>query len=190
MNSEIITVVSGLPRSGTSMMMNMLAAGGMPVLTDALRAADEDNPRGYFELHKVKQLDKDNSWLPEATGKAVKIVSPLLKHLPGEHRYRIIFMHRDLNEILASQKQMLIRRSEPTDTVADEKMAQMFRKHLSDIEKWLAEQPNISVLYVDYGLVLGDPGRYARAINEFVSGDLDVEKMASVADKSLHRQQR
>src|SRR5215470_815323 len=150
MSSEIITVVSGLPRSGTSMMMNMLAAGGMPVLTDALRAADEDNPRGYFELQKVKQLDKDNPWLREARGKALKIVSPLLKHLPRDYSYRIIFMLRDLNEILASQNQMLIRRGEPTDTIADEKMAQMFRKHLSDIEKWLGEQANISVLYVDY----------------------------------------
>ena len=185
---DIITVVSGLPRSGTSMMMSMLAAGGMPVLTDSLRAADEDNPKGYFELERVKQLDKDSSWLAEARGKVVKIVSPLLKHLPAEYRYRIIFMHRNMEEILASQKQMLIRRGEPTDTVSDQKMAEMFRKHLFDVESWLGKQPNIKVCYVDYSRVLEGPLRYADIVDRFLGSELDTSKMAKVADQALHRQ--
>jgi hypothetical protein len=186
---DIITVVSGLPRSGTSMMMSMLAAGGMPVLTDSLRVADDDNPKGYFELETVKQLAKDNSWLVEARGKVVKIVSPLLKHLPAEYRYKIIFMHRSMEEILASQKQMLIRRGQPTDSVSDQKMAEMFRKHLLDVEAWLGKQLNMSVCYVDYSQALQDPGRQVEIINEFLGGKLNVREMVSVADKSLHRQQ-
>jgi hypothetical protein len=176
---EIITVVSGLPRSGTSMMMSMLAAGGMPVLTDSLRAADEDNPNGYFELERVKQLAKDSSWLAEARGKVVKIVSPLLKHLPAEYPYKIIFMHRKMEEILASQRQMLIRRGEPTDTVSDQKMAEMFRKHLLDVEAWLGKQPNMSVCCVDYSQALQDPGRQVEIINEFLGGKLNVREMPS-----------
>ena len=185
---DIITVVSGLPRSGTSMMMSMLAAGGMPVLTDSLRVADEDNPKGYFELERVKQLAKDNSWLAEARGKVVKIVSPLLKHLPAEYPYRIVFMHRKMEEILASQKQMLIRRGEPTETVSDQKMAEMFRKHLLDVESWLGKQPNMSVCYVDYSGILEDPLKYAEIVGRFLDRGLDVTRMASVADQALHRQ--
>jgi hypothetical protein len=185
---DIITVVSGLPRSGTSMMMSMLAAGGMPVLTDSLRAADEDNPKGYFELERVKQLAKDSSWLAEARGKVVKIVSPLLKHLPVGYQYKIIFMHREMEEILASQKQMLIRRGEPTDSVSDQKMAEMFRKHLLDVEAWLGKQPNMSVCCVDYSGILEDPLKYAEIVNRFLDRDLDVTRMASVADQALHRQ--
>jgi hypothetical protein len=187
---DIITVVSGLPRSGTSMMMSMLAAGGLPVLTDSLRAADEDNPKGYFELERVKQLANDSSWLVEARGKVVKIVSPLLKHLPPDHQYKIIFMHRKMEEILASQKQMLIRRGEPTDTVSDQKMAETFHKHLVDVESWLGNQPNMSVCYVDYGQALEDPGRQVQIIDKFLGGQLDAAKMASVADNALHRQKR
>jgi hypothetical protein len=185
---DIITVVSGLPRSGTSMMMSMLAAGGMAALTDSLRAPDEDNPRGYFELERVKQLAKDSSWLAEARGKVVKIVSPLLKDLPADYHYKIIFMHRKMEEILASQRQMLIRRGEATDTVSDQKMAEMFRKHLLYVESWLDKQPNMSVCYVDYGRILEDPLKYAEIVSRFLDRDLDATRMASVADQALHRQ--
>jgi argonaute-like protein implicated in RNA metabolism and viral defense len=185
---EFIPIVSGLPRSGTSMMMKMLLAGGMEVLTDNLRTADEDNPEGFFEFEKVKQLEKDSVWLEDSAGKAVKIVSAFLKHLPQKYNYRIIFMRRKIEEVLASQKQMLIRRGEPTDRVSDEKMSEIFQRHLQDIESWLAAQPNIRVLYVNYNDAIENPGPSIRLVNDFLRADLDVEAMAAVVNRNLYRQ--
>src|ERR1044072_9191194 len=139
---DFITIVSGLPRSGTSMMMSALVAGGLPALTDNIRTADEDNPKGYFELEKVKELDRDNSWLEDARGEVGKIISALLKSLPDSYHYKIIFMRKEMDEILASQRQMLIRRNEPTDKVSDERMAEMFGKQLRDVEAWLEKKSN------------------------------------------------
>ena len=185
---KFITIVSGLPRSGTSMMMKMLEAGGIEILTDNLRTADEDNPKGYYEFEAVKQLEEDQEWLPDAQGKVVKIISQLLKPLPRDYKYKVIFMHRKMAEILASQKQMLIRRGEPTDAVADETIAALFQKHLSKVEAWLAEQSNFEVLYVHYSEALEKPAETAEQINEFLGGSLEVEQMKSVVDTSLHRQ--
>ncbi len=188
-NSGDITIVSGLPRSGTSMMMKMLEAGGIPPLTDKIRAADEDNPKGYYEFERVKKLDKgDTAWLPAARGKAVKVISALLKYLPGDYRYRIIFMRRRTEEILASQKQMLIRRGEPTDRVSDEELATYFAKHLAAVERWLAAQPNIEVLYVNYNRTLQAPLETAQEVNRFLGNRLDVQAMAAVVDPQLYRQ--
>ncbi len=190
MNFESITIVSGLPRSGTSMMMKMLEAGGIEALVDNIRKADEDNPKGYFELEKVKELDKSNdkTWLAEAQGKVVKIISQLLKDLPVNQTYKVVFMRRKMAEVLASQKQMLIRRGQPTDQISDEDLARLFEQHLQQIEKWLAEQTNFDVLYVPYNEVLAEPARYAAAINQFLGGKLDTEAMTRVVDKGLHRQ--
>ncbi len=190
MNQEIITIVSGLPRSGTSMMMKMLAAGGIEPVTDNLRQADEDNPKGYLEVEKIKELAKDNSWVGEAKGKVIKAISALLKHLPSEHHYKIIFMRRKMGEILASQKQMLIRRGEPTDKVSDEVMANLFEKHLKEIEAWLAAQPNMDVIYISYNETLTDAQPSLAKINEFLGGDLNTQAMIEVVDHSLHRQRR
>jgi len=190
MNRETITIVSGLPRSGTSMMMAMLEAGGMPVLTDNIRTANEDNPKGYYEFERVKQIEHDPSWLEDAKGKAVKMISALLEHLPQGYTYKMIFMRRKMEEILSSQKQMLIRRGEPADSVPDEKMAEIFRKHLSQVERWLGEQPNIEVIYVSYNQVLGNPVAQARRVNQFLDNALNVESMVSAVDKRLHRQRR
>jgi broad-specificity NMP kinase len=190
MDKEAIIIVSGLPRSGTSMMMSMLVAAGMESLVDNIRAADEDNPKGYFELEKVKELSKDNSWIADARGKVVKVISALLKHLPADHRYKVIFMRRNMEEILASQRQMLIRRGEPTDKIADEKMAELFNKHLRDIFAWLEQQSNFDVLYVDYNETLINPQPSIRHINQFFGGSLDEEKMAAVVDRALHRQRK
>ena len=123
MTQEPITIVSGLPRSGTSMMMKMLEAGGMPVLTDSWRSADEDNPKGYYEFERVKQIKTDQAWLPQAQGKVVKMISELLQYLPPIYCYRVIFMRRKLEETLASQRQMLQRRGEPAPVVSDESLA-------------------------------------------------------------------
>ena len=189
MTKDTITIVSGLPRSGTSMMMKMLAAGGLELLTDNIRTADEDNPRGYFEFERVKQIEQDNTWLEYARSRVVKLISALLKHLPPSYQYKVVFMKRAMSEILASQRQMLIRRGEPADKVPDDKMAAMFNKHVAQVEAWLAEQPNIDVLYVNYNEVLKDPRSHAEQINSFLGGSLAVTDMIEVVDKALYRQQ-
>jgi hypothetical protein len=183
-----ITIVSGLPRSGTSMMMRMLTAGGVEALTDNLRAADEDNPRGYLEFEKVKALEHESGWLKDAAGKAVKIISALLKHLPLDYSYKIIFMRRKMGEVLSSQKQMLVRGGGTADGIGDERLAETFRRHLNDVESWLASQPNIEVIYVDYNELLGDPAPAVQTINHFLGGGLDTQAMTTVIDKTLYRQ--
>jgi hypothetical protein len=190
-DTEVVTIVSGLPRSGTSMMMKMLEAGGIHPLTDEIRSADTDNPKGYYEFERVKQLDKgDTAWLEQAGGKAVKVIAALLQHLPSDYRYRVVFMIRDLDEMLRSQKQMLIRRGESPDKVRDEEMAAVFRKHLNQIQTWLGDQPNFEVLYVSYNEVLKDPIEPAEKINQFLGDTLNVEKMVDVVDPNLYRQRR
>jgi hypothetical protein len=189
--SKFITVVSGLPRSGTSMAMKMLEAGGMAPVTDNLRTADLDNPKGYYEFERVKKMPEgDTAWLAEANGKAVKVISALLEYLPDGYFYRVLFMRRKMEEILASQQQMLIRADKPTDQVNDQQLAMIYTKHLSSIQSWLSKKPNFSVLYLDYNLLLTDPSKYASEINHFVDGRLDVENMLKAVDPSLYRQRK
>ena len=190
MAHEFVTLVSGLPRSGTSMMMKMLEAGGMPVLVDHVRTADEDNPEGYYEFERVKKIETDAAWLDDARGRAVKMISALLRHLPPTHRYKVVFMRRTLDEVLASQRQMLIRRGKPTDATSDEKMAEYFTTHLRRVEAWLAEQPNVDVLYVSYNDMVRDPRSHCARIAEFLGVRLDPERMAAVASGDLYRQRR
>lgn len=188
MNRDIITIVSGLPRSGTSLMMSMLLSGGMEVLVDGIRTPDEDNPKGYFEFERVKQIERDQAWLEEARGKAVKMIAELLKHLPPTYTYKVIFMRRAMEEILASQREMLVRRGEPTDKVSDEDMARMFQGHLEKVQEWMTQQPHIDVLYVSYNDLVADPMPQAQAVNSFLGGLLDVDSMANAVDPSLYRQ--
>ena len=188
-----IVVVSGLPRSGTSMAMKMLHAGGLEVMTDGWRAADDSNPQGYFELERVKELDKngDAAWLQEARGKAVKIISFLLTWLPETHDYRVIFMHRDLTEVLASQNKMLIDRSErPGTPEEDERMRQHYEQHLARVQRFLASRRCFRVLRVDYRRAVENPAEAAARINEFAGGGLDVARMAQVGTPSLYRNRR
>ncbi|MGD2039907.1 MAG: sulfotransferase [Anaerolineae bacterium] len=188
MEHNAITIVSGLPRSGTSMMMKMLDAGGLEVLTDHIRTPDKDNPKGYYEFERVKQIETDQDWLPDAQGKAIKMIAALLKHLPATYRYKVVFMRREMTEILASQKQMLVRRGEPDSQVSDERMADLFARHLAQVEDWLAEQPHMDVLHVQYNDVLAHPATEARRINLFLGSTLDEAKMATVVDPALYRQ--
>jgi hypothetical protein len=190
MDREIITIVSGLPRSGTSMVMRMLEAGGMQVLTDNIRTADEDNPKGYYEFEKVKRIEHNSSWLENARGRAVKMISALLKHLPQGYNYKVIFMRRKMEEILASQRQMLIRREEPIDAVGDERITGLFRRHLKQVEAWIDEQPNIEVVYVSYNEILAGPVEQAERINQFLGNALNVENMVSAVDQTLYRQRQ
>jgi hypothetical protein len=190
MDQGIVAIVSGLPRSGTSMMMRMLEAGGMDVLTDGVREADQDNPRGYYEFERVKQIEQDASWLEDAEGRVVKMVSQLLYHLPPDRTYKVVLMRRRMREILASQREMLVRRGEATDQVSDEKIAGLFRKHLERVEAWLDAQASFQVINVSYNDVLEKPVQQAERINRFFSGTLDVDAMAGVVDPTLYRQRR
>ncbi|KAA3661488.1 MAG: sulfotransferase family protein [Chloroflexi bacterium] len=184
---KVVTVVSGLPRSGTSMMMKMLETGGIPPLTDKERKADTDNPKGYYEFERVKKLPDDIAWLPDADGKAVKVISQLLKHLPPNYEYRVIFMRRNLDEILASQKKMLLRRGENPNEVSDEELAGLFEKHLKQVFGWLHAQTNVSTLFVNYSEMLADPLVNAEKVTQFLGGNLDSRVMAEVVDPNLYR---
>lgn len=186
-----IVVVSGLPRSGTSMAMKMLAAGGLEVITDGEREADADNPKGYYEDERVKELARmeDKSWLGEARGKGIKIISFLLRELPAEYNYKVLFMRRDMEEILASQQKMLDRRSEETET-DDERMAKLFEADLFRARYLMKRQPQFEFVEIDYREALADPLRAARTMRDFVGRELDLEKMVAVVDPDLYRNRR
>ncbi len=188
MDQETIGIVSGLPRSGTSMMMRMLQAGGLELLTDDVRTADRDNPRGYYEFERVKQIEHDRSWLDEARGKVVKMISQLLHGLPKDYRYKVVFMRREMDELLASQRKMLERRGQPVDRITDPRMAELFRNHLERVEAWLDRQPHFDVIYISYNRVLAGPLEQVKMIDGFFAEDLDVPAMANVVDRSLYRQ--
>lgn len=182
-----IVVVSGLPRSGTSMMMKMLAQGGAPVLVDEMRQADEDNPNGYFEIELSKKLkDGEIDWIYNAQGKAVKVISYLLEYLPSDLTYDIVFMDREIHEVLASQKKMLERRSE-TSSITDEEMEAQFRAHLKAVKYWAARQPNMRITYIKYDDVLKSPDVVSAAVAEFLNLSLDVQAMQSVPSWLLYR---
>jgi len=184
-----VIVVSGLPRSGTSMAMQMLAAAEIPVVTDGLREPGEDNPRGYFEYERVKALHRegeDRAWLERARGKAIKIISFFLKDLPPSNRYKVIFMRRDLQQVLSSQRQMLARRGEPPGA-DDQGMYEILEGHLAEVDRLMNASTHFELLNVDYGEVIGNPREQARRIRDFLGLELDVEKMASAVDFSLYR---
>jgi hypothetical protein len=186
---QTITVVSGLPRSGTSMMMRALEAGGLPVLADGLRRADEDNPHGYFELEQVKRTVKDRSWVQQARGKAVKVISRLLVDLPSGERLKVVFMRRDLDEVLRSQRQMLDRRGEPPGP-PDEQMRRLLLVHVLETEDWLRSRPDIETLFVSYNRMVSQPRPEAERLNRFFDQRLDLERMIAAVDASLYRQRK
>ena len=183
---KTITVVSGLPRSGTSLMMQMLDNGGMEVVMDNIRVADHDNPKGYYEFEKVKKIKEDASWLKDTRGKAFKMVSMLLYDLPMEEKYKIIFMKRNMKEVLRSQRKMLERLKKESGP-DDDAMGELLKVHLNKTYHWLKQQPKIDVLYISYNDLISDPLREIRIVNHFLDGNLDVEKMAGVIDKTLYR---
>jgi hypothetical protein len=190
-SSQPVTIVSGLPRSGTSMMMKMLAAGGMSIVSDELRTADESNPNGYYEFERVKKLkDGDSEWLPDAEGHTVKVISALLEYLPSQYQYQVIFMRREMSEILASQKQMLAQRGESNGDISDEAMAKLFEKHLEQLQGWIVKQPNFKVLFISYNELLQNPEPNIIQVNQFLGGNLDQESMIRVLDKNLYRQRK
>jgi hypothetical protein len=186
-----LIVVSGLPRSGTSMMMKMLESGGLEILTDNLRKADANNPKGYYEFERVKQLKNgDFAWLSDAIGKVVKIVTGLIMFLPADFNYKVIFMQRDLKEVLSSQRKMLGRLGKGDDHIPDDKLEKIYQEHLNYVSAWLSKQPNVEVLYVNYNTMLGNPTTSLAKIIAFLGGDMRVELMVNVVDKELYREKR
>jgi hypothetical protein len=191
LKKDNIVIVSGLPRSGTSMMMKMLEAGGITVLTDKIRVADHNNPNGYYEFERVKQLkDGDFAWLEEAKGKVVKIITALITYLPDDYHYKLIFMQRDLLEILASQRKMLGRLGKPEDKVDDRQMAKIYQEHLRNVETWLEGKPNIEMITISYNQMFENPADLIQEINHFLGDDLDVQAMSSVINKDLYRERK
>lgn len=189
--SKPIYIVSGLPRSGTSMMMKMLEAGGLEILTDNIRAADDDNLQGYYEFERVKQLKEgDSAWVGEAEGKVVKVISALLEHLPSEYSYKVIFMEREMTEILASQRKMLERRGKPGNPDEDGKFAELYGKHLEKVKARLASQPNIRVMFIRYNELLKEPADYAEKVSGFLGTSLNTAAMAKVPQEQFYRQRK
>ncbi len=187
MGNEIV-IVSGLPRSGTSLMMQMLDNGGVEVVTDHIRTPDTDNPRGYYEFEQVKKIKEDVSWLPATRGKAFKMVSQLLYELPANQNYRIIFMERDLDEMLRSQEKMLARLGRPSAPRADIKRA--FTAHLHKVRGWLSEQKNIEMLYISYNDLVERPEEQAKRVSAFLGVQADAGSMARTVDPSLYRNRK
>jgi hypothetical protein len=183
----MITIVSGLPRSGTSLMMQMLDAGGLTVLSDGERKPDTDNPKGYLEWERIKQLPKDPGLIAEAEGKVVKVISQLILSLPLGHEYRVIFMQRPLPEVLRSQDEMLRRRGN-TESIKDTSAIEdAFQRHLIEVNKWLAGRENVQVLRVHYHRVLREPKVVAEELAAFLKVPLNIEAMVRPVDGSLYR---
>jgi hypothetical protein len=186
--ADVVTIVSGLPRSGTSMMMRMLDAGGVPALTDNVRKADVDNPRGYYEYEPVKQTKQDASWLEHAGGKVVKMVYRLLYDLPASCKYHVIFMKRRLEEVVASQDVMLTRRGRESGQMSQDKLIGLFQQQLAEFQQWVTQHPNFEVLYISYNDVLTNPAPIVQQLNEFLGGRLNTAEMMKVVEPELYRQ--
>jgi len=191
-SKKSITIVSGLPRSGTSMMMSALKAGGMMLLTDEVREADPNNPKGYYEFERVKKLPKgDVAWLEIARGKAVKVISALLEYLPPDYHYQIVFMERNIHEILASQRRMLVRTGkEQQHPVADETIQQSYENHLSEVKSWMANKDWIDTLFISYNQILQRPLDEFNRVAEFLEDRVDPSAMAQVVEPSLYREKK
>ena len=183
----MITVVSGLPRSGTSLMMQMLAAGGMAVLSDGERQADTDNPRGYYEWERIKLLPREPGCIAEAEGKVVKVISQLLFALPLARDYKVIFMVRPLAEVVASQAEMIQRRGTTGPALPDAAMIAGLQAHLNQVRAWVKNKPNLTVCDIEYHALLREPRATAEAVQSYLERRLDTEAMAGQVDLSLFR---
>jgi len=186
---EPIVIVSGLPRSGTSMLMKMLEAGGMQIMTDSERVADIDNPKGYFEYERVKDLEKesDKSYIRAGRGKVLKVISFLIKDLPDDNDYRVIFMRRNLDEVLASQNKMIQRLGTEDATAAEEAMKEAYRNDIVRTRLLCKNRPNFELIEIHYRNTIEDPAATARSVNAFVGGHLDEAAMRAAVDGSLYR---
>ncbi len=179
-----LVVVSGIPRSGTSLIMQILQAGGLEILSDHKREADKNNPKGYLELEAVKNLSNDNSCLINQTGKAVKVISHLLKFLPKNQKYKIIFINRDVNEIIKSQQKML---KDKIKNYSPKTLKKAFKKELNNVKLWINKKPNIEILNLSFKEVIKNPKKEINKIIKFLNVPLDMDKMISIIDPNLYR---
>ena len=186
-SKNFVTIVSGLPRSGTSMMMRMLEAGGISPVVDGERKANADNPMGYYEFEPVKALKEDSSWVADSTGQAVKVIYKLVYDLPNNVPYRIVFMQRDIEEVLSSQEKMMRRDGLDPDTIGRDLLYNLFQTDVMDFRRWAEVQGNIQIMYADYRRMIDEPEEMSRHIAEFLGQDLDIPAMASVVDPDLYR---
>ena len=186
-NPQYVTIVSGLPRSGTSLCMKMLEAGGLNVLADGVRGADEDNPNGYYEYEAVKKTRHDSAWIQDAHGKAVKMVYRLLYDLPVDYDYRVIFMRRDLQEVVISQEIMLQRQRRESGDGGSAAWADLFRTETEKLSEWLDQQQNFRLLEVDYNELMRNPAPTLSLIRSFLDDRVDTDAMLRVIDPSLYR---
>ena len=187
MARDFTTIVSGLPRSGTSMAMQMIVAGGIAPVTDSLRAPDADNPRGYFEFERVKSLRTDKAWIDDARGKVVKVIHMLVPELPDDRAYRVVFLERDLREVVKSQGTMLARNAKGGGALPPNRLIAIYEAQLKQVHAWLSARSNFEVLTVKHAELIRDAAPQARAICEFLGGDLDVAAMTAAVDPSLYR---
>lgn len=188
MDRNFVTIVSGLPRSGTSMMMRMIDEGGIPALIDNIRKADEDNPKGYYEFEAVKKTRQDPSWLNGAGGKVVKMVHLLLLDLPKDREYRVVFMRRRLEEVIKSQNVMLQRKGKATADLSEQQIMAMFRQQMQQVEAYMKSYPNFKWLDVHYNELLANPKPWVDKLDEFLGGGMQTDKMLGVVDPTLYRQ--
>jgi hypothetical protein len=184
----MIVVVSGVPRSGTSLLMQMLAAGGLSVLTDGERKADADNPRGYYEWEPVKRLAREPQAIAQAEGKAVKVISSLLRTLPSDREYKVLFLHRPMEEVVASQAAMIRRLGAAPSALSASAMAAALNAHLKQVEAWVARQTHMAASMIAFHDLIGAPGRESERMKAFLELDLDAAAMSAQVDPALHRQ--
>ena len=195
-----IVIVSGLPRSGTSMMMQMLEAGGLSILADQVRSANEDNPHGFYECRQVRRLHKDASFLDAAAGRVVKVVSPLVRALPAAHDYRIVFMDRAIDEVLLSQERMLDRAaasgaaSSPAQPPSPAEMRAAFSQIVDRVEAFVSASSNIHSIKLSHREAIKDPMRVAIAVSRFLvdlgldpEDEAQLRRMASIVTRELYR---
>lgn len=187
---DYVTIVSGIPRSGTSLMMRMLDAGGIPALTDGTRRPDDHNPHGYFEYEPVKRLPVDSSWMETARGRSLKVIYRLLRFLPAGIPYRVVLMERDLHEVFDSQRDMLKARGDSAADQAGDRLIAALAAEREETKRWLLQQPNIILLEVRYKDVIAAPADQAHELSRFLGGRLDESAMATAVDPSLYRHRR
>ena len=191
-SGRTLTLVSGLPRSGTSLMMQMLQAGGLPAMTDGERVADTDNPEGYLEWEAVKRIHKEPDLFdnPDLEKRAIKVISMLLAKIPLDHRYKVVFMSRPVEEVVASQQKMIARLGTTGGETEGDDMAANLALHRENILKWLESRKFIDLLVVDYPSLISDPAKVAIDVAEFLGPQLisQPENMAAVVKPELYRQ--
>ena len=185
-NHNNILIVSGLPRSGTSLMMQMLEVGGISILSDGIRQADANNAKGYYELEAVKNLETDYAWLYDAHGKAVKVISHLLRKLPPSFEYRIILMQRPLDIIVRSQNKMLKNLNKESGNLSDQQLVQLYELHLEQTIAWMEQQDNVRSLKIQYEDLLTDTDEQIKKIDSFLDLDLNKYAMREIVDKTLN----